>query len=143
MIRLILLLFSVHLAAPDAFIPRQTVDVLGKWKADWSLIYGGMTSAEKGKFDALPEPAKTRVRNSFSSRSYEFKVNNTVEISWQSNVGSKVVTGTWNMSGTSLTITTNGSAKSYTVTGQANIVNLAVPETSPGSIISTLVLIKQ
>ena len=120
----------------------QTQGIGGKWKLDWSKVVDGMSASEKTRFDAIPEPSRARISSSMASRVFDFKQDGTLIVTWQSNNGSKLENGRWNISDNTLTMNVNGLSKEYKVLRQSELLSLSM-SAEGGAIMSTLVLIKQ
>lgn len=118
----------------------QSNNIVGNWKMDWTKCYSSMTTFEKERFDNMPDVAKNDAIRSFSSRTFHFMENGSIEVSWDGRSGPRSESGTWQLSGDRLTITINEVPREYTLSysDQAMILNiLTKPETA---LVSRLIL---
>jgi LPS O-antigen subunit length determinant protein (WzzB/FepE family) len=136
--RLIAILFFCMIASPGF---AQTVDLTGTWNLAWTPTVNAMSATESTRFNNLPADVRTRIENSFSSRVYSFSSDGTMTATWTNNQAQSE-TGTWNLSGNTLTLTVNNAPRTYTLQLQGSQLTLTMNDTA-GGLFSTLVLIRQ
>ncbi len=120
--------------------------IVGTWNINWPSMRSAMTATESQKYTNMSALVKTRVQQSFETRTYRFDANGEFTASWTSDGQNKSVTGMWSEANSNLTIVTQNQTKTYSfsiATPDSNQQLTLTEESSASSgLISTLIMNK-
>lgn len=136
------ILSVIFLVLVTGYCNAQSLNLSGSWQLDWGRTYDSMSQDEKDRFNAMPEETRTRISSGFGSRNFNFNSSGAVSIEWAGRNGSASESGTWSLSGTTLTITVGSVSRSYTLSGDSSGLTLQM-NASSNAVFSSLVLVKQ
>jgi hypothetical protein len=111
--RKIYLILSILLLAATALRAQQN-SFTGTWQLDLEETIGLMEPATRQKFDALDPGARSRAEVSMTGRTFLFNSNGTVTVNWKAQGHPRTSSGTWAVSGDTLSITIDGEVQQYT-----------------------------
>lgn len=117
----------------------QQNPIIGTWQLDLAQTIGLMESSTKQKFDNLDQNVRTRMEVSMSGRVFSFASNGNVTINWQAQGNAITSSGTWHLTGETLSLTMDGDVQQFTYELTAGS-HLTLHNTTPSGLFSNLYL---
>ncbi len=125
---------------------QSNTDLVGVWAVDFQSTLENMSGNEKAGYDSLSARARTNFSNTFSSRTFEFKSDSRITISFPTVGGTKTAEGSWryNSNEKMLSIEAGGISRDFVVQWlNANSIFLKYQRADKGSLLKSLYLDRQ
>ena len=74
---------------------QSNSDLIGSWLVDFPTTIDNMSVNAKAAYDSLSDRARSNFTNSFETRTFQFKSDSTIAISFQSIGDTKQADGSW------------------------------------------------